>query len=345
VIQALSATYILPIRRTTAEGVGELTRYLEMIARACSVIVVDGSDERRFDEVHDDWSRIGLHVRPDPGMRGLNGKVRGVLTGVELATNERIVIADDDVRYDLRSLQRTVAALDEADLVRPQNFFHPAVWHACWDTARTLLNRVGGGSDFPGTLAVRRSVLQKTGGYCPDVLFENLELIRTVEAAGGAVVSPPDLYVARLPPSTRQFWEQRHRQAYDEFARPTRLLVSLSIAPLAVWMCMRRHRRRKVVVGMGVAVALAECGRSRAGGRRVFPISASLFAPLWLLERSVFSWVALGSWVRGGCPYAGGRLRRAASSRRALNARFSAPNSFTRRVIRAPRRAPRCHRR
>lgn len=323
----LSATYILPIRRTTAENTNELTRYLAMMAHTCAVIVVDGSEQGLFDEVHQDWSRIGLHVRPDPGVPGLNGKVRGVLTGVGLATHERIVIADDDVRYDFHSLQRMIAALDEADLVRPQNFFRPVVWHARWDTARTLLNRAGGGCDFPGTLAVRKSVLQKTGGYRADVLFENLELIRTVAATGGTVVSPPDLYVARLPPSTRQFWEQRHRQAYDEFARPGRLLVSLALAPLAVGMYVRRRRTRDVVVSLGIAVALAERGRSRAGGRSVFPFSASLCAPLWLLERSAFSWVALGSWVRGGCPYAGGRLRRAASSRRALKARLSSPNS------------------
>ena len=102
-----------------------------------------------------------------------------------------MVIADDDVRYDEVALERTVAALDEVELVRPQNYFAPLTWHARWDTARTLLNRVAGGVDFPGTLAVRRSALRGTDGYDGDVLFENLELIRTIEAAGGACSARP----------------------------------------------------------------------------------------------------------------------------------------------------------
>ena len=79
----------------------------------------------------------------------------------------------------------------DVELVRPQNYFAPLRWHARWDTARTLLNRVAGGVDFPGTLAVRRSRSSQTDGYDGDVLFENLELIRTIEAAGGRVLALP----------------------------------------------------------------------------------------------------------------------------------------------------------
>jgi hypothetical protein len=99
--------------------------------------------------------------------------------------------------------------LGEADLVRPQNYFAELPWHARWDTARSLLNRVFSGDlefpigDFPGTLAVRRRALLATGGYDGDALFENLELMRTVRAAGGRVVTPLDLYVAPRPPRSR----------------------------------------------------------------------------------------------------------------------------------------------
>jgi Glycosyltransferase like family 2 len=314
------ATYVMPIRREARSVDSELTRYLCEIGRRCELIVVDGSDSESFNAAHTAWSSFGLHVAPNPAIAGLNGKVRGVLTGVALASHERVVIADDDVRYDAITLERTIAALSDVELVRPQNYFAPLVWHARWDTARTLLNRIVGGVDFPGTLAVRRSVMRRTNGYNSDVLFENLELIRTVEMAGGRVLSPPDLYVRRIPPSTHHFWSQRRRQAYDELARPWRLLVYLALAPLAVWMLLRR-RHRQVWLGALSAVLLAEGGRRRAGGAKVFPLSASLFAPFWLLERSVCSWLALVSWLRGGCPYAGRRLRTAATSRRTLRRR------------------------
>ena len=215
-----SATYVLPIRRTDVAVDAETTQYLATIARRCELIVVDGSCSQSFGAADESWSSFAVHVAPRSDIQGLNGKVRGVLTGIALATHERIVIADDDVRYDAPALERTIATLDHADVVRPQNYFAPVVWHAHWDTARTLLNRVLGGADFPGTLAVRRSTMIRVGGYNADVLFENLELIRTVKAGGGTVASPLDLYVRRIPPTTRHFWSQRRRQAYDELARP-----------------------------------------------------------------------------------------------------------------------------
>jgi hypothetical protein len=311
----------MPIRRPAAADDAELTAYLAEIGRRCELIVVDGSDAASFDAAHRVWSELGRHVPPDPTRPALNGKVGGVLTGIALASHERVVIADDDVRYDAIALERTVAALRDVDLVRPQNYFAPLVWHARWDTARTLLNRAVGGVDFPGTLAVRRSALRRTNGYRGDVLFENLELIRTIEAAGGRVLSPPDLYVRRIPPTARHFWSQRPRQAYDEFARPWRLCAYLALAPLAAWALARRRWRRVAFAAAG-AVALAEGGRRRAGGAAVFPRSASFFAPIWLIERSLCSWYALVSWLRGGSRYSDTRLRTAATSRRVLRRRL-----------------------
>ena len=105
------------------------------------------------------------------------------------------------------------AALECADVVRPQNYFEPLPWHAWIDTGRTLLNRISGG-DWPGTLGVRWPILSMAGGYDGNVLFENLELVRTVKAAGGLEHSAAGIYVRRLPPSAHHFWSQRVRQAY-----------------------------------------------------------------------------------------------------------------------------------
>ena len=112
-----------------------------------------------------------MHVAPDTDVRDfVNGKVAGVVTGIRRASHERVVIADDDVRYDDDALAEIAAAIDAADVVRPQNYFDPLPWHACLDTARSLLNRVSGG-DWPGTLGVRRSRLLATNGYDGNVPF------------------------------------------------------------------------------------------------------------------------------------------------------------------------------
>ncbi len=316
----LEATYVLPIRRARQGDVGELTDYLARVSSTMEVIVVDGSPPDVFEAHAERWGSLAVHVPPDPNPRALNGKVRGVLTGLWRASHERLVIADDDVRYEPIALARVVSLLDDADVVRPQNYFDPLPWHARWDTARILLNRMTGG-DWPGTLAVRRSVLRATGGYDGGVLFENLELVRTVLAAGGTEVVPLDLFVRRSPPNARHFWSQRVRQAYDELARPMRLGVSLSVLPL-VFALMRTRRWAALAGAVAASIGLAECGRWRGGGRSVFPATASLLVPTWIAERAVCSWLALGVRIfLGGVTYHGTLVSRAATPMRELRRR------------------------
>ena len=316
-----TASYVLPLRRTDASGTADLGGYLAWLAERLDVIVVDGSPPEVFEAHAGAWAGIALrHVRPDPGIDVLNGKVAGVLTGLGHAGCERVVVADDDVRYDDAGLRRVIELLDDADLVRPQNFFDPCPWHARWDTARTLLNRAGA-RDYPGTLAFRRAALP--GGYDGDVLFENLELIRTVRAGGGRMVTPLDCYVRRLPCSARHFWSQRVRQAYDDLAQPARLLLALSVVPATLSWGARRQWVR-IAAAAGTTMAIAEAGRRRAGGRRVFPAASSLFAPVWLAERGLCSWMAVGHrLLRGGCPYHGTVIRRAASASRRIRRRLA----------------------
>jgi hypothetical protein len=317
-MQRAMVSYVLPLRMADEEPRAELTRYLDRLAEWCDdVIVVDGSAAEVFERNHRAWGRLVRHVQPDPAHASLMGKVPGVLTGVDLAAHERIVIADDDVRYEQPALQRVAELLCRYDLVRPQNHFSPLPWHARWDTARTLLNRATG-ADFPGTLGARRSTLRHTGGYDGDVLFENLELIRTIAAAGGATIAPPDLFVRRLPPTAGHFWGQRTRQAYDDFAIPARMAMWLAIVP-GTGAALVSGRRRSLGIAAAATVVLAEFGRRRGAGQRVFPASCSLLAPVWVLERGVCAWLAVGQRLRfGGVRYGDSVIRVAAHSTRYL---------------------------
>ncbi|WP_233583768.1 glycosyltransferase family 2 protein [Micromonospora sp. CV4] len=317
----LPMAYVLPLRWTVDTDLAELTDYLRWLGGHVEVTVVDGSEPDVFARHAAAWrGLVHRHVPPDPTVRGLNGKVIGVLTGVRAAGHEHVVIADDDVRYDEAGLRAVHRLLGRVDLVRPQNYFSPLPWHAWWDTGRTLLNRALG-ADYPGTLAVRRSTFLGMGGYDPDVLFENLELIRTVRAYGGTEAAPAWLYVRRLPPDAAHFRGQRVRQAYDDLAQPARLLTSLAVLP-ALATAVAARRPRLLLGAAAGTVALAELGRRRAGGDRVFPPSTALAAPLWLLERGVCGWLAVGQrLLLGGVRYGDTRLRRAAHPTRTLRPR------------------------
>jgi hypothetical protein len=317
----IAATYILPIRRSTADLDAEFTAYLRWLAHQLDVIVVDGSSPEVFVAHAAHWGAYVDHRPVDDDLRTPMGKVGGVLTGVRWARYDSLVIADDDVRYDRAGLERIVAGLHTAHVVRPQNFFAPLPWHARWDTARTLLNRMTGG-DWPGTLGVRRAALLATDGYDGTAMFENLELVRTIRAAGGVEAVPLDVFVRRHPPTTQHFWSQRVRQAYDELARPLRFAVWLAILPLATILVAQRCWH-SLLAAIAFSIGLAEAGRWRAGGRSVFPLSAALLAPLWIAERTICSWLALGSRLRyGGVRYRGRVLALAATPRSVLRQRF-----------------------
>ncbi len=318
-----SAEYILPLRWTGDSDLPDLAAYLGRLSGWIPVTVVDGSAPELFERHRVAFPPAIRHIRPEQGGNGGNGKVAGVMTGVRAAGAELLVIADDDVRYTRESLAAVVNHLESADVVRPQNYFDPLPWHAWWDTSRTLINRAWS-ADFPGTLAVRRSALLATGGYDP-VLFENLELIRTVRAAGGREKILPDLFVARKPPGPRHFLKQRSRQAYDDFAQPLRLAAELVLLPvIAAAACLpARHRGKAFLILAAAPVIIAGIGRRRHNGTTVFPFRAVWCAPLWVLERAVCIWIALAYRLGGGVPYAGTRLKTAAHSEAELRRRHS----------------------
>lgn len=343
----LDLSYVVPIRWRDGAQREELAEYLGRIAPlVAEVIVVDGSEAEVFAANAAAFAGHAIHVPVAEGEEWLMGKVSGVRTGVRLASRERVVIADDDVRYEPEALRRTAELLDRYDLVRPQNYFSRLPWHARWDTARTLLNRCFG-RDYPGTLAVRRSRMLAMGMYDGDVLFENLELIRTVRAHGDSVVSPLDLYVARVPPSADHFWGQRTRQAYDDFALPLRMALWLAVVPLLAldWrfskpMVGKGARGRGTAAAMALAVAAAERGRRRAGGTAVFPATSSLLAPVWVLERGVCAWLAVLQRLRfGGVRYGDSVIPVAAHPERQLRRRFEGRREVGPEAVRLARAA------
>jgi hypothetical protein len=164
---------------------------------------------------------------------------------------------------------------------------------------------------------------RRAGAYDGDVLFENLELVRTIRALGGREELAGEIFVLRRPPTAAHFWGQRVRQAYDEFARPARLAAQLALAPLLA-ASTASSGASGVAAFAGAAIALAELGRRQGDAARVFPLAVSLCAPLWVTERAVTVWIALALRCLGGVRYANGRLRRAAHSERELRRRFAA---------------------
>jgi hypothetical protein len=308
---AFRCTYILPIRRTYAlhREVDDLAEYFRKLAReGCEVLVVDGSSPEIFAQHDHAWRQLCRHVPVDRRYTYLNDKVNGVHTGVDLASCESIILADDDIRYLSEDIRRTCDLLERHDMVRPQNYLTPLPWWGRTEAARMLINRgVLQSGDYPGTCAFRRSACLRFGHYDGDVLFDNEEIVRHFILNGGDVCYALDFFLLKRPPTLRKWLEQRPRQAYEDFAMRAKTLLFMSLLPAAIALGLINGTHAVLaffLVISIVAALLASRGLLRDRAYNFFPAHVILYAPLWILERSLsVYWALYWRLVHGGYPF------------------------------------------
>lgn len=310
-------TYLLPFRRRIFCGAETkaLADYFQTLrAAGCEVLVIDGSPRPVFTEHARAWSGYCRHAQVDRRFSYLNDKVNGVHTGVELANHEHIIVADDDIRYDPRQIAEICGRLERRDVVRPQNFLAPLPWWAVMEASRMLINRaVLRAADYPGTCAFRREAMLLAGEYDGDVLFDNEEMIRHFAARGLSIEYANDFFVRKNAPAFRKWLEQRARQAYEDFPLRAKTILFASMLPLGFAASVRAGLRGFVLFAAALcagSLTLAAKGWAKGEARKYFPWHVCAFAPLWILERALSTYWALGWYfLRGGYPF-GERLVR-----------------------------------
>jgi hypothetical protein len=310
ILSTARCTYILPIRRVRASGseMKDFAAYFRTLASAgCEVLVVDGSPESVFDEHDRAWSETCRHVKVDPQYHYLNGKVNGIHTGVDLANCEKIIIADDDIRYTAANIERICLLLDQHEMVRPQNYLKPLPWWARMEAARMLLNRaLLPTGDYPGTCGFLRSTMRRVGHYDGDVLFDNEEIVRHFALHGARIDNALDFFILKRPSTLNKWWEQRPRQAYEDFVMSAKTAFFLSLLPAGLALCVWAGPKSALLYAALIsffASLLALRGR-RAGGRDFIPAWVCLYAPLWILERSLsVYWAIYWKLAHGGYPF------------------------------------------
>ena len=304
-------SYLLPIRRTvfSREEAEKFATYFQLLtAASCEVIVIDGSPPAVFDAYGLIWGSNWRHRQVNRRFTYLNDKVNAIHTGIALAANEKIILADDDVRYGAEQIELICERLEKFDVVRPQNFILPLPWWSRVEAARMLINRATlRTADYPGTCAFRRSAALRAGEYDGDVLFDNEEMIRHFAQRGLKIDHETDLFVRKNPPSFRKWLEQRPRQAYEDFGLRGKTFFFASLLPLAVFLALAGQSRVLTFLASWLAVGsilVAAVGRARGKAVQVFPQSTCWFAPVWILERMASTYIAF-CWylVRGGYPF------------------------------------------
>ena len=309
--EAFRCSYLLPILRAREhrEEIEDFAQYfLYLATEGCEVIVVDGSTPEIFAEHDRAWGQICRYVPVDPKYTYLNGKVNGVHTGVDLASCENIILADDDIRYTADDLRCVCDSLRQYEMVRPQNYISPLPWWGRIETARMLINRgVLLTGDYPGTCAFRRSVYLRVGHYDGDVLFDNEEIVRHFRLNGADIFCALGIFILKRPPNFLKWIEQRPRQAFEDFDLRGKTLLFLALFPIAIMLGIFYGARGALQFFSFVSICalLFACrGLWRNKAYKYFPFYVILYAPLWVLERaaSVY-WALYWRVVYGGYPF------------------------------------------
>ena len=308
-MREMLCTYLCPIRSNSVdiEKIEAFKYYWEFLGdQGCEVLVVDGSPPEVFDVHAREWNNC-KHIGVHPTYTCLNGKVNGILTAVPLASHEKIILADDDVRYNAEDIRRMVENLDKFEVVRPQNYFDPLPVWAKLDAARILLNRAFiPEGDFPGTFGFRKNVFEAAGHFDGDVLFDNEELIKHFENHGANILYATDFFILRKPPTLKKWLEQRPRQAYEDFVMKEKTALFLSCIPLHLLIMLTGKRKSLGFLAFSIfAVSIFKAFKGLTKSAKPhFSTTIPFYAPLWILERSMSIYLAL-YWkaAKGGYPF------------------------------------------
>jgi hypothetical protein len=275
-------SYVVVLDGTWRGDLREFADYVSTLGMAkCDVIIVDDSPEHTFARNRRILCWVGRHVAALPRHRDLRGSVDPVRAALDLAPCDKVIVAGTTVRYDAVSLEEVCALLDYHDAVEPQDYLEPLPWWGGIEAGRILVHRgIEPLPDHGATFAFRKAALR------------GIPIVDCVGASG--------VFVRRLPPQLGDWFNERPRQAGDDFDLPVKSAFFLALLPLALLLAAFGGLRFAGGYAGAVAIgAVALAVRGRVGAAGVFPLRSCLYAPLWVLERSVSVYWALALRVAG----------------------------------------------
>ena len=278
----LASYFVILDPRTT--DLSEFAAYLSTIAVAgFEVIVAELPDA--FDE-HDRVLRwVCQHVRIRPQHRSFSGAIDPLRVAMDVASCDKVVAADERVRYSVRALHEINALLDAHEVVEPQDYFDPLPWWGGIDAGRMLMHRgIEPLPDHGATFGFHRGVLR--GLRAIDASAAIGDPPRRLASQGAEVFSALEVFVRRLPPLLGEWIRQRPRHADNTFF--------FGVLPIALLLSSLGGLRLALCYAAAISLAsLALAMRGRVGAAQFFPWRACLYAPLSVLERSLSVYWAL----------------------------------------------------
>ena len=263
-------TYLVTLQHIASpEEIRELSEYLSFLAvEDFDVVVIDHSPLHVVERNRRVLRWVSRHIA---ATRLHHDPVRAA---IDTASCEKVIVADARVRYSEDVLDDLFNLLEFHEVVEPQDYLDPLPWWGGVDAGRMLVHRgINALPDRGATFAFRRSAVR------------------------GDVFPATGLFVRRIPPAFDEWLQRRPVEADADFAMPAKTIFFFSVLPImAVLLLLGGGEAAAAYAGAIASGSMALALRGRAGAGPFFPWRACLFAPVWILERSISVYWAL--WQR-----------------------------------------------
>jgi hypothetical protein len=209
-----------------------------------------------------------------------------VRAALDIASCEKVIVADAQVRYAHDALDHLCALLDLHEVVEPQDYFEPLPWWGGLEAGRLLLRRgIGPRTEDAVTFGFRKRTVRGLRSIDSSIVTDHP--VRRLESLGAEVFCAMEIFVRRIPPTLDRWLRDRPRQ----FDQPA---IFFGVLPLALILSLLIDPRVAVLyLGLLGFCALALAIRGRIGAASFFPLRVCFYAPVWLLERSISVYWAL----------------------------------------------------
>ena len=285
---------------TSAEELRQLANYLSTLGLAgVDVVVVDPSPRLQFELNARVLRWVGRHVAPRQEHRSPSGAIDVVRAAADLASCEKVIVAAEDVRYTPEAVGQLCDLLDLHEVVEPQDYLEPLPWWGGMEAGRILVHRgIEPQPDHGATFGFRRAAVRSLRTLGASDVHD--DQVRRLGSVGAELYAAADVFVRRQPGQLDEWWNERPRQAGDDFVLPVKTAFFFSLVPLLLLLAILGGLQLAgAYAGVIAFASMAVAIRGRSGAGAFFPLRAVLFAPLWVFERSVSVYWALFRKLRG----------------------------------------------
>jgi hypothetical protein len=289
-------TYLVILENESAslDDLREFAGYLsDLLLADFEVVIVDASSPPALEANRRVLRWVARYVVARPQHRHARGGIDPIRAAMDVAACDKVIVAHARVRCSEESLDDVCALLDLHEVVEPQDYFDPLPWWGGLEAGRLLVHRgIGPLLDHASMFGFRRSAARGLRGIDSNIPGD--DHVRRLASQGAEVFYAVEVFVRRLPPMLEEWIHERPAQANDDFGVPLKAAFFFTLLPLALVLGLFGGGR--LAGGYAGAIAFASLAlalRGRLGAARFFPWRSCLYAPLWLLERSVSIYWAL----------------------------------------------------